>query len=114
MSNTLYAIRKFEHQEYLKKIHSKRTVATDYLKNFLVEKEPSENQSEFAYVSEYISLLFHMENVLENVSLYAEYDLEREQWYMDELTAAKFMTYSTAMVACTDDLLAYNVSFSLH
>ena len=114
MNSTVYAIRKFEHEDYLKKIYSRRIIATDYLRNFFNEKEPDEHQSEFAYVSEYISILFHMESVLENVSLYAEYDSNKEQWYIDEFTAAKFMMYSTAMVACTDDLLAHNVSFSLH
>ena len=78
------------------------------------EKDPEEWPSHLGYLSEFFSLLFQFEEILEDIPLATVWDKEKEYWLLDEDMASRMMLYTTALARCTDELLYHNISFSLH
>ena len=109
-----YALYEKERAKYHDGVIRRRGHALTYLRDFLATEDPDEWPSKMAYLSEFFSLLFQFEEVLEDIPLAALWDKEKNYWLMEEELGARFVLYTTALAQCTDELLYHNISFSLH
>ena len=109
-----YALYEKERAKYHDGVIRRRRHALVYLKEYLSQVEQKEDLAPLAYLGEFLSLLFHFEEVLEDIPLAALWDKEKNYWLMEEELGARFVLYTTALAQCTDELLGHNISFSLH
>jgi hypothetical protein len=114
MSKILYALRKTEREYYLKDLLNKRECAFFTLEEALKEKDTHDWISFFSLLCEYISILCHLENLLEEIDLVCDWDEKNEQWIMDPKLAMRVSVYLTSERTCHRELLFHNTSFSLH
>jgi hypothetical protein len=114
MKHTVYALLESEHLRYNNSIATRRSLAFNYLKEFLNENDPENFPAQFACLSEFFHLLFQFENILEVVTLAGVWDAKKKYWLLSEELAMEFILYAEGLVFCTDELLGYNISFSLH
>ena len=111
---TLYVLYKYEYDNHLNEIFYKRRFAHELLNHFLVIRATDEWITFYAYLCEYIGILFHFEETLERIMLSAEWNEEKEYWLMDEKIASTLMIFVATEMSCRSDLLSYNVSFYKH
>jgi len=114
MEKVVYALHKKEYKEYLNRIHRERECAFDYFFTFLKEKDPREHLSPFSYLSEYFSILYHFENLLENIVLGSDWEETYERWIVDESMALKVVVHVHSLHTCRQELLHHNISLSIH
>ena len=110
----VYAMKKSEHKQYLNELLSKRNNAFVTLQDLLKEKEPDEWTTYYSRVCEYIGVLFHLENFLEQIELICIWDEKGQQWIMNTETATQAAIYLASENISYRELLFHNTSFSLH
>jgi hypothetical protein len=114
MKTILYVLTEAERTDFTSKILTHRRVALEHLKEFLKEKDPEEWPDAFSYISEFFSVAYQFELLLEDVALKGEWDKNNQRWVLDEETGLQFVLYTTAIAFCSDELLTHNISLSLH
>ena len=114
MKEVIYALQESERVRYVREIGTHRLIAIDYLQNFLKEKEPEERLAQFSVLSEFIGMLYHFENILEEVKLRSEWDAKESYWVVEDTLATRLLVYVQSILICKEELLSYGMSFSLH
>jgi len=110
----VYAIKKTEHKQYLNELLYKRNNAFTTLRDLLEDKEPDEWTTHYSRLCEYISVLFHLENYLEQIELTSVWDEDGEQWIMTTETATQTAVYISSEAISYRELLFHNTSLALH
>lgn len=114
MKRKVYALRESERVGYIHSIDRRRRLAQDYFKEFFAEHEPDDWLAKHACLCEFFQLLFQFENTLEAATLAGVWDDANQYWLVTEDLGLELALYTQALAMCSDDLLAYNISFSLH
>ena len=97
-----------KYYEYLLKIDQDRHMFNELFFN-VVGKE---NIVKTSLLSEYHSLLFHIEDLL--LQIEDLYSPEEEQFYINEETALQLSVLLSALMTVKDELLKQNISLSIH
>ena len=114
MKRTFYALREHERLGYHLRIDTRRKLALHHFKEFFAENSPDEWGAEHACMCEFFQLLFQFENTLEAGTLAGEWDESKQCWFLPEDIGLELILYTKALAMCSNDLLGYNLSFSLH
>ena len=110
----VYALKKVEQEYYLRELLNKRDKAFLTLQEALKEKEVDEWIAFYSLLCEYIGVLHHLENLLEDLELSCDWDEKNKQWIMDPQLAMRVSVYLTSERTSYRELLFHNTSFSLH
>ena len=110
----VYALKKAEQEYYLQDLLSKREKVFFTLQESFKEKDVQEWMTFYSLLCEFISILYHFENMLEELELTCDWDEDNKQWIMDPQRAMKISVYIISERTCYRELLFHNTSFSLH
>jgi len=114
MKEVIYALRESERAQYEKDIYVYRRIAINCLQSFLKEKEPDEWVAQFSVLSEFIGILYHFENILEEINFRSTWDKKENYWIIEDTLATRLLVYTQSILVCKDELSSYGMSLSLH
>ena len=114
MDKVVYAIRESEIAQYRNDIYERRRIAIDHLSQFQSKKDPEEWVTVYSVLCELVGILWHFENILEEVSLRGEWDEKNKYWVVQDTLASRLLVYIQSVRICKDELLSHGISFSLH
>ena len=114
MKKVVYALRESEIIQYRNDIYVRRRIAIDHLKRFQAEKDPEEWVTVYSVLCEFIGMLWHFENILEEATLRSEWDEENKYWIVEDTLATRLLVYTQSILICKEELLSHGISFSVH
>tara|TARA_R110000824_G_scaffold56294_3_gene154284 strand:- start:750 stop:1094 length:345 start_codon:yes stop_codon:yes gene_type:complete len=114
MKEVAYVLRESERAQYEKDIYTHRRIAINCLQSFLKEKEPDEWVAQFSVLSEFIGILYHFENILEEIRFQSTWDKKENYWVIEEILAMRLLVCVQSSLVCKDELSSYGMSLSLH
>lgn len=110
----IYALQREEYDDYINQIYQNRSNAFEVLFDFLKEKDPEEYIATFSFLSEYFSILYQFENLLETAVGSGKWDSSNDRWFLDDQMALSVVVHIHSLHTCTQELLNHNISFSIH
>jgi hypothetical protein len=110
----IFAFPKEDYERYSALIYTRRTRVISEIEELLKEKDPNEWFSLFSLLCEYVSVLYHFENALEEVPLRGEWDDDKNYWLLKEQFASRMAIYISSEEISRSHLLSHNISFVSH